>query len=54
MTNLTHGLMCVRGGEVVCGEGGDAVGPLSQARKINLLLYIFIKPLRGILQDITF
>ena len=57
MTNPTHimnGLMCVRGGEVVCDEGGDAVGPLSQARKINLLLYIFIKPLWGILQDITF
>ena len=42
------------GGEVVCVEGGDAVGPLSQARKINLLLYIFIKPLWGILQYITF
>ena len=42
--HIMNVLMCVRGGEVVCVGGGDAVGPLSQARKINPLLYIFLKP----------
>ena len=46
--------VCEGGGGGVWDEGGDAVGPLSQARKINLLLYIFLKPLWGILQYITF